>query len=174
MEPVPPADEPSAELAVAGAGGGAQARRLVAGKRAELQELRGEMGALADSLRQLAAAHQSDMQALVTSLSAAMLSAAPAPPAGPAGASAPAAELAAELADTPPPAVRELLEATGGSDRELAAGRLGALLRGRGDGAVDAAHDGEPPSRRRDCHSAAPPSAFIRCFNTDKKGASSK
>ena len=25
-------------------------------------------------------------------------------------------------------------------------------------------------SRRRDCHSAAPQSAFIRCFNTDKKG----
>ena len=29
-------------------------------------------------------------------------------------------------------------------------------------------------SRRRDCHSAVPPSAFIRCFNRDKKGVSSK
>ena len=29
-------------------------------------------------------------------------------------------------------------------------------------------------SRRRDRHSVAPPSPFIRCFNTDKKGASSR
>ena len=29
-------------------------------------------------------------------------------------------------------------------------------------------------SRRRDCHSAAPPSTFIRCFSRDKKGVSSK
>ena len=28
-------------------------------------------------------------------------------------------------------------------------------------------------SRRRDCHSAAPPSTFSRCFNRDKKGVSS-
>ena len=31
-----------------------------------------------------------------------------------------------------------------------------------------------PPSRRRDCHCAAPPFTFIRCFNTDKRGVSSK
>ena len=29
-------------------------------------------------------------------------------------------------------------------------------------------------SRRRDCHSAAPPSTFSRCFNMDKQGGSSK
>ena len=29
-------------------------------------------------------------------------------------------------------------------------------------------------SHRRDCHSAAPPSTFIRCFNSDGEGVSSK
>ena len=28
------------------------------------------------------------------------------------------------------------------------------------------------PSRRQDCHSAAPPSPFSRCFNMDEKGVS--
>ena len=31
-----------------------------------------------------------------------------------------------------------------------------------------------PPSHRRDCHSAAPPSAFSRCFNSDGEGASAQ
>ena len=30
------------------------------------------------------------------------------------------------------------------------------------------------PSRRRDCHSAAPPSPFSRCFNTDEEGVPAK
>ena len=29
-------------------------------------------------------------------------------------------------------------------------------------------------SRRRDCHSAAPPSPFIRCFNTDEEGGATE
>ena len=31
-----------------------------------------------------------------------------------------------------------------------------------------------PPSRLRDCHSAAPPSSFVRCFNRDGEGMSAK
>ena len=31
-----------------------------------------------------------------------------------------------------------------------------------------------PPSRRRDCHSAAPPSTFSRRFNSDGEGISAK
>ena len=33
---------------------------------------------------------------------------------------------------------------------------------------------GATPSRRRDCHSAAPPSTFSRCFNVDEQGVSAK
>ena len=31
---------------------------------------------------------------------------------------------------------------------------------------------GDQSSRRRDCHSAAPPSPYIRCFNSDEEGSS--
>ena len=40
-------------------------------------------------------------------------------------------------------------------------------------GAAAEQEEGEA-SRRRDCHSAAPLSNFIRCFNMDGEGVSSK